>query len=76
MIVNNLSKSPSLARFSSEKCVGGFCKGCVHYIFASLFGKPKGKHLWHKEKYFLLHFENDFSSWDNQILILNLNFKM
>ena len=28
-------------------------KGCVHYIFASLFCKSKTEHLWNKEKYFL-----------------------
>ena len=43
-------------------------KGCVHYIFASLFCMPKTEHLWKKEKCFLFHFESSFCSWDdNQI---------
>ena len=44
-------------------------KGCVRYIFA-IFRMPKREHLWHKEKYFLFHFESSFRSWDNQILTL------
>ena len=42
-------------------------KGCLRYIFASLFCKSKGEHLWNKEKYFLFQFKNSFRSWDNQI---------
>ena len=53
MKVNNLSKSPSLALFFHLKIVLELsCKGCYHYIFASLFFKSKGEHLWKKEKYF------------------------
>ena len=43
-------------------------KGCVHYIFASLFCKSKSEHSWSKEKCFLFHYECSFHSWDNQIL--------
>ena len=31
-------------------------KGCVHYIFASLFCMPKREDLWNKEKCFSFHF--------------------
>ena len=31
-----------------------FIKVCVHYIFASLFCRSKGKHLWNKGKWFLV----------------------
>ena len=50
-------------------------KGCVCYIFASLFCMSKREHLWKKEKSFLFHFKSSFRSWDNQILtfqILNI----
>ena len=30
-------------------------KGCVRYIFTSLFYKSKRDHLWNKEKCFLFH---------------------
>ena len=43
-------------------------KGCVHYIFASLFCMSKRKHFWNKEKSFLFHFKSSFCSWDIQIL--------
>ena len=43
-------------------------KGCVRYIFASLFCKFKGEYLWNKEKCFSYQFESSFRSWDNQIL--------
>ena len=42
-------------------------KGCVRYIFASLFCMSKREHFWNKEKCFLFNFE---SSWDNQVQIL------
>ena len=45
MEVNNLSKSLSLASFSSENCVEALFKGCVHYIFVRLFSKSKGEPL-------------------------------
>ena len=44
-------------------------KGCVGYIFASLFNMSKREHLWNKEKLFLFHFESSSRSWDNQLLI-------
>ena len=48
-------------------------KGCVHYIFASLFCMSTGEHLWRKEKKaFLLHFESSFRSWDNQIFTFHV----
>ena len=37
-------------------------KGCVHYIFASLFCMSKREHLRNKEKYFLFHFESSSRS--------------
>ena len=43
-------------------------KGCVRYIFASLFFKLKGEHLENKEKCFLFHFKNSFRSRENQVL--------
>ena len=43
-------------------------KGCVRYIFASLFFKSKGGHLWNKEKCFLFHSKSSFRSRENQIL--------
>ena len=35
-------------------------KGCVRYIFSSLFCMAKWEHLWNKEKCFLFHFEARF----------------
>ena len=45
-------------------------KGCVYYIFASLFLKSKQKHLSNKEKCFLIHFKSSLHSQENQILKL------
>ena len=42
-------------------------KGCVRYIFASLF-MSKREHLRNKEKCFLFHFESSSRSWDNELL--------
>ena len=50
----------------------GVVKGCVRYIFASLFCKSKGEHLWNKEKCFSFHFKSSFRSWDNQIFTFHL----
>ena len=47
-------------------------KGCARYIFASLFFKSKGEHLWNKGKCFLFHFKSSFRSWDNQILTFQI----
>ena len=47
-------------------------KGCVCYIFASLFFMSKREHLWNKEKCFLFHLEILFRSWDNQILTFQI----
>ena len=41
-------------------------KGCVCYIFTSLFCKSKREDLWNKKKCFLFHLESSFRSWDNQ----------
>ena len=37
-------------------------KGCVRYIFASLFCMCKREHFRKKEKCFLFHFESSFRS--------------
>ena len=37
-------------------------KGCVCYIFASLFFKSKQEHLLNQEKCFLFHFKTCFRS--------------
>ena len=42
-------------------------KGCVRYIFASLFGMSRRDHLPDKEKCFLFHFKSSSRSWDNQL---------
>ena len=72
MKMSNLSKSPSLAVFFHLENVLVSFKGCVHYIFATLFCKSKGEHLWNKEKYVLLYFESSFRFWDNQILTFQI----
>ena len=43
-------------------------KGCVWYIFASLFFKSKLQHLPNWERRFLFHFKSSFRSQENQIL--------
>ena len=47
-------------------------KGCVRYIFASLFFAFKREHFWNKEKCCLSHFESSFRSWDNHILTFQI----
>ena len=50
-------------------------KGCVRYIFASLFFMSREhlrEHLWNKEECFLFHLESSFRSWDNQILTFQI----
>ena len=47
-------------------------KGCVHYIFASLFCMPIKELLWNKENCFLFHFESSFRSWENKILTFQI----
>ena len=44
-----------------------FLKGCVCYIFASLFCMSRRQHLWNKEKCFLFHFESSFRSWGKKL---------
>ena len=51
-------------------------KGCVRYIFASLFCVSKREHFRNKEKYFLFHFKSSFHSWDNQVLIKFLDIQI
>ena len=46
-------------------------KGCVGYIFASLFYKSKREHK-NKDICFSFHFESSFRSWDNQILYFQI----
>ena len=41
-------------------CITNSRKGCVRYIFASLFCMSKREHLRNKEKCFLFHFESSF----------------
>ena len=53
---------------SSISKVMEYFKGCVHYIFASLFCMCKRTHFRNKEQYFSFHFESSFCSWDNQVL--------
>ena len=43
-------------------------KGCVRYIFTSLFCMCKREYFRKKEKCFLFHFESSLHSWDNQFL--------
>ena len=43
-------------------------KGCVRYIFASLFFKSKLGHLSNREGCFLFQFKSSFRSQENQIL--------
>ena len=43
-------------------------KGCVRYIFASLFFKSKLEHLSNWERCFLFHFKSSFRSQEYQIL--------
>ena len=45
-----------------------FIKGCVRYIFASLFCMSKREYYRNKEKCFLFHCESSSRSWDNQLL--------
>ena len=52
----------------SKMTLDEFFKGCVHYIFTSLFFKSKGEHLENKDKCFLFHFKSSFHSQENQIL--------
>ena len=43
-------------------------KGCVRYIFASLFLKSEIEHLSNWERCFLFHLKSSFHSQENQIL--------
>ena len=47
-------------------------KGCVCYIFASLFFMSEREGYWIKEECFLFYLESSFHSWDNQ----NLTFQI
>ena len=49
-----------LFQVTYEKCPS--VKGCVRYIFASLFFMSKMEHFRNKEKCFLFHFESSFHS--------------
>ena len=61
---NKLRGGDLLSRFG----LGLEIKDCVHYIFASLFFKSKGEHLWNQEKKFLLHFKSSIHSQENQTI--------
>ena len=65
-------KFASIHHFNSEIAVLHIdetpVKGCVRYIFASLFCLSEREHLWNKEKCFLFYFESSFHPWHNQIL--------
>ena len=45
-----------------------FLKGCVRYIFASLFFRSKREYLSNSGKCFLFHFKSSFRSPENQVL--------
>ena len=47
-------------------------KGCVRYIFASMFFMSKRQHFQNKEKCLLFHLESSFCFWDNQILTFQI----
>ena len=64
-----------LHAIASKRCFGVwqpyvrcFFKGCVRYIFTSLFFKPKLERLSNWERCFLFHFKSSFLSQENQIL--------
>ena len=59
------STNPSTSRI--DVFVRKIIKGCVDYIFAGLFFKPKRERL-SKEKWFLFHFRISFHSGENQIV--------
>ena len=43
-------------------------KGCVRYIFPSLFFTSKREHLWNEAKCFLFHLKSSIRAGDNQVL--------
>ena len=47
-------------------------KGCVGYIFTSLFCMPKGELFCNERKCYLFHFESSLYSWDNHILAFQI----
>ena len=55
-----------------ESCLWTVLKGCVRYIFASLFSMSKREHLRNKEKCFLFHFRSSSRSCDNQLLTFSI----
>ena len=57
---------------SANVFVFGDFKGCVHYIFASLFCMSKRKCLWNNKDCFLFELESSFRSWENQILTFQI----
>ena len=60
-VVRFLEESSRLA-ITSFKQMPCAIKGCVRYIFASLFCMSKREHLRNKEKCFLFHFESSSRS--------------
>ena len=73
---SNLGKKNGLEKetnqVKSRQVFFCFLKGCVCYIFASLFFMCKIEHLWNKEECFLFHLESSFLSWDNQFLTFQI----
>ena len=67
----------SSAIFSREKLTNevssnhDLFKGCVCYIFASLFFMSKRELLWNKE-IFLFYFQSFLYSWDNETLTFEI----
>ena len=68
-IISRLYSVLLLLNLNKEMLAWYFFKGCVRYIFVTLFCISKLEHLWNKEKCFLFHFERSFRFWDDQILI-------
>ena len=66
----NLKRKTEIGKLFLNVLVKQFphLKGCVRYILASLFFKPKREHLSNYEKYILFYFKSSFRFGENQIL--------
>ena len=51
-----------------NKTINIMLKGCVCYIFGSLFFKSIKEHMWNSEKCFLFHFKSSFCSQEKSDL--------
>ena len=58
--------------FKINKSKSEKIKGCVRYIFASLFFTSKRENLWNGKVCFLFHLKSSFRSWNNQILTFQI----